>query len=134
MPVSEMQEMPSNPVPEVVRAFIAEDNPQVRASLRVFLELHLKLQVVGEAAEVQELVEAVALSRPSLLLLAWELPDQDCRGLIRRIKSCCPGVKIVSLSSQSGMEQAVLQAGADAFVYKGDPPECLIAALSEVIS
>jgi DNA-binding NarL/FixJ family response regulator len=43
-----------------------------------------------------------------------------------------PGAHIIALSSRPEARQAALAAHVDAFVSKGEPPEQLLAAISEL--
>jgi DNA-binding NarL/FixJ family response regulator len=41
-----------------------------------------------------------------------------------------PGLRVIALSGQPEASKASLEAGADAFVSKGDPPEQLLHAMA----
>lgn len=116
------------------RIFIADDNLWVRLSLGLFLEQTKFLKVVGETNTIIELIAAIQHAQPDILLIAWELIDGVDSQLIGKLRDACPGIKIVGLSTKPGLENAAILAGADAFVSKGDPPECLMAALAMLIS
>jgi len=108
---------------------LADDESKVRSALRLLLEQHPGLSVVGEAADAGELWGQVQATCPDLLLLDWELPGQQPAELVPAVRRCCPRVSVIALSGRPEARQAALAAGADAFVSKGDPPDRLLAAL-----
>jgi DNA-binding NarL/FixJ family response regulator len=52
--------------------------------------------------------------------------------LVPALHAMWPGLHIIALSGRTEVEPAVLQAGADAFISKTDPPERLLEALQAV--
>ena len=122
-----------------MRVLIADDQPQVRSALRLLLKQETDLAVVGEADDAERALELSAEQRPDLVLLDWELPDQRAGGplnsagqrLLPALRACCPRLKVIALSGRPEARQAALDAGVDAFVSKGDPPERLLAAVDD---
>lgn len=123
-----------------VRVFLADDQAKVRSALRLLIDQEPGLQVVGEAAEAEELLAQVKATNPDLILLDWELPDHaaphspvgsGCR-LLSHLHIYYPGLRVIVLSGQLEARQASLAAGADAFVSKGEPPERLLATLRAI--
>jgi len=53
------------------------------------------------------------------------------QGLLSALRGVCPGLFVIALSGRTEMRRAALDAGADAFVYKCDPPERLLAAIAD---
>ena len=111
-----------------MRILLADDEQPVRSALRLILEQHLGLRVVGEAAKAEELLHLVKTVKPDLILLDWELPSLGIR-LLPALHALCPYLKIIVLSGRLEAAASALAAGADAFVSKGDPPERLLSAL-----
>jgi len=110
---------------------LADDQKKVRFALRVLLERQPGCIVVGEATSAQDLLSQAQEICPDLVLLAWELPDRDVASLIAELRRECPPLRIIVLSGRPEARQAALAAGADTFVSKGDPPDCLLSALGE---
>ncbi len=108
---------------------LADDQKKVRYALRVLLERQAGISVVGEAATAPELLSHTRESCPDVLLLAWELPEMDAAVLLLEVRRACPDLVVIVLSGRPEARQAALAAGADFFVSKGDPPECLLAAI-----
>ncbi|MHB1135143.1 MAG: response regulator [Chloroflexota bacterium] len=116
-----------------MRIFLADSQMKVRSALRLLLEQEVGITVVGEAANAADLFAQAGAARPDLVLLAWELP-----GLANGQAACAdlhglqsqPSVVVLSGRPEAG--PLAIGAGADGFVYKGDPPEQLLGALREV--
>ena len=66
-----------------------------------------------------------------LVLLDWELPGLEADGLLPTLRELCPRLKVIALSGRPEARHAALDAGVDAFVSKGDPPERLLAAVND---
>jgi YesN/AraC family two-component response regulator len=61
----------------VIRVMLADDQPMVRAGLRTILESDAGIEVVAEAADGRAVLDALARSRPDLVLLDIRMPDMD---------------------------------------------------------
>ena len=115
-----------------MRVLLADDQPQVRSALRLLLEQDPEMNVVGEAANAEELFVQVQATRPDLLLLDWELPGlQPTNPLLPALRALCPRLSVIALSGRPEVYREALAAGADAFVSKGDPPERLLSAVND---
>jgi DNA-binding NarL/FixJ family response regulator len=114
-----------------MRILLGDDQPEVRSALRLLLEHVPGLSVVGEAADTADLLAQAEAVCPDLMLLDWELPGLEADGLLPTLRELCPGLAVIALSGRPEARQAALDAGVDAFVSKGDPPERLLAAVND---
>jgi DNA-binding NarL/FixJ family response regulator len=112
-----------------LRIFLADDQLAVRSAIRLLLEQETAFRVVGEAETAMALLEQLADSRPDLVLLDWELPGLPAVGSIAALHAGYPAMILIALSSKLEARQAALQAGADGFVGKSEPPERLLAIM-----
>jgi DNA-binding NarL/FixJ family response regulator len=110
---------------------LADGRPQVRSALRLMLEQTLQARILGEASYAQSMLACAEAVHPDAVLVDWDLPGLRAVGGISSVRQTYPSACIVVLSSQPQVRQVALQAGADAFVSKGDPPEQLLAALND---
>jgi DNA-binding NarL/FixJ family response regulator len=110
---------------------LADDQPKVRFALRVLLQRQSGLEIVGEAATADDLLSLLTTGCPELVLLGWELPGLAETGSVRAMRVLCPDVSVIALSGRPEVCRVALTAGADAFVSKADPPECLLAAIQD---
>ena len=110
---------------------VADDQSRVRSALRLLLEQEPGIQVLGEAVDTTGLLDWVKAACPNLVLLDWELPGLGVDRLLPTLRELCPGLAVIALSGRPEARQAALDAGVDAFVSKGDPPERLLAAVND---
>ena len=115
------------------RVLIADDLLSVRSALRLVLEQEPEIAVTGEAGDFQELVERMAGGCPDIVLLDWELPGAEGRGLLTQIKEKCPEMVVITLSSLPDARKEALKAGADGFISKGNPPQEVVAAVKKYL-
>lgn len=112
-----------------IRILLADDEPTLCSALRLLLEQEPGLIVVGNVAKASSAQQQVAALRPDLLLLDWELPGTTGATLIDALRAAAPEMHIIALSSRPEARPAALAGGADVFASKGDPPDCLLAAI-----
>ena len=112
---------------------IGDAQPRVRFGLRLLLEQQPGWRVAGEAEDVQALLEHVHYGCPDLVLLDWELPGMPAQELLAVIRQACPHLRVVLMSGRDELRQAALQAGADVFAYKADPPEKLLRQIRGLV-
>ncbi len=112
-----------------LQILLADDQPQVRSALRLILEHEPEMNVVGEVSHTKALLMLSKDIQPDLVLLDCELPGLTTTDLLPQLRLGCPHLAIVALSGHLEARQKSLQAGVDAFVSKGDPPEKLLAVL-----
>ena len=111
---------------------LADKQVEVRSALRFLLEQELGMRVVGEAAEANALLAQDMATAPDIVLLDWELPGAQATDLLLALRSRCHSTIVIALSGRPEARRAALDAGVDAFVSKGDPPESLLGILYAV--
>lgn len=112
-----------------MHVLLADDQAEVRSALRFLLEQEPGMRVVGEAAESEALLAQEEASQAELVLLDWELPGARAAELLPALRSRCRHTIVIALSGRPEARREALDAGADAFVSKCEPPEHLLAAL-----
>jgi DNA-binding NarL/FixJ family response regulator len=117
-----------------IRVVICDDVPDMRRLLRSTLEDDPDVDVVGEAADGEELVQVAAQLRPDVVLVDLSMPRSDGLEAIPRIASASPSTGIVVFSGFGAerMRRLTLERGADRYIAKGEPLEALHAAVREV--
>ena len=114
-----------------MRILLADDQLRIRFALRALLSQQPELEIVGEAVEAQGVLAQAEATSLDLVLLAWELPGLSALDLLRALRRVCPHAVVIVLSSRPEERTTSLQAGADAFVSKVDPPAQLLAAIRQ---
>lgn len=117
----------------VMRVLIANDELQVRLALRLLLRQYPDMAVVGEADNVERALELAVRQQPNLVLLDWELPGGNGTAVLERLRTARQGLIVIVLSGRPEARRVALDAGVDAFVSKGDPPDRLVSTLQATL-
>ncbi len=115
-----------------VRILVADNDARVRSALQTLLKQEPDL-VIGECSDLESLMFQAKEFKPDLVLLDWELRGRPATALLFAVHTFNFWHKTIVLSGRPEYEQAALAAGADAFVSKADPPECLLNTLRKLI-
>lgn len=107
---------------------IADANALVRKGLRVFLEQQPGWQVAGEASGALELLCAVGMQSPDLVLFDWELPGMPIASLVAALRQICPRAVLISLGGCREQRQQAEQL-VDGFASKAESAEKLLALI-----
>jgi two-component system, NarL family, response regulator NreC len=123
-----------NEVAETLEVVVADDHPVVRSGLRRVLEEQADLDVVGEAADAEEVIRKVSAFKPDLLLLDLIMPGGPTVDSIPEIHRKSEGTRIIILTALSDLDRvrAALRVGANGFILKEAPTDTLLRAVREV--
>lgn len=116
-----------------MKILLADDNPEVRSALRLLLEQEPILAMVMEVTDTQGLLAHLRENCPMVILLDWELPGLHSSDFLGLVRSRCPEMKVIALSSKFEARQEALAAGVDAFVSKAEPPEKILSTVFSFI-
>lgn len=119
-------------VPAPARVLLVDDDPLVRAGLRLMFAGHPGLVVVGEAADGTEVLDAVAATAPDVVLLDVRMPRLDGIGALRAVRARCaepPAVVMLTTFRADALVLDALRAGAAGFLLKHTPPDQIVAAV-----
>jgi DNA-binding NarL/FixJ family response regulator len=115
-----------------IRVLIADDQALVRAGFRKILEADSEIEVVAEAADGLEAVEAARRLAPDLVLMDIRMPELDGLEATRRLLDGDGQRTRVLILTTFGLDEYVyeaLRAGASGFLLKDAPPEHLLWAI-----
>ncbi len=122
--------MATNPtIIRKTRVFLADDHVLVRQGMRSLLEMEDDIQIVGEASNGQDAIEAIQQGvRPHVVLMDVHMPVMTGIDATRRLKALMPDVIIIGLTASEDDETLaeMMKAGASAYVLKS-------AAASELV-
>jgi DNA-binding NarL/FixJ family response regulator len=114
---------------EQTRILIAEGEAKARLAMREYLKAQPGLDVVAEAADCQSLLEQTEATCPDLVLLEWDLPDRPKADLFAALRNLDCQPLLVVLGKQPESSSPAMDAGADAFVYKGEGPRHVMTTI-----
>jgi DNA-binding NarL/FixJ family response regulator len=114
------------------RIVIVDDHQIFRAGVRA--ELEERVDIVGDAATVDQAVAAILETSPDVVLLDVHMPDGGGVEVIRRVGSERPETRFLALSVSDAAEDviAVIRAGARGYVTKTISSEDLADAVRRV--
>jgi DNA-binding NarL/FixJ family response regulator len=118
----------------MIRVMIADDHQLVRDGLKQLLLAAPGIEVVAEAADGHQALQAARNSNPDLALLDMSMPGPSGIDLVKRLKAACPAVRILVLSMHGERQYAAraLKAGASGYLTKDSASEQLVTAIRKV--
>ncbi|MCC9310415.1 response regulator transcription factor [Kitasatospora sp. RB6PN24] len=104
----------------MIRVVVADDQELVRAGFGMILDAQPDIEVVAEAADGLQAIEAVAAHRPDVLLLDVRMPVMDGLEAARRVCVEYPDTKVLMLTTFDIDDYVydALHAGASGFLLK----------------
>lgn len=117
-----------------VRVVLADDQPLVRAGLRVLMADTPDIEVVGEAGTGADAVRLAAELRPDVVVMDIRMPGTDgieATRLVRR-DAAAPRVLMLTTFDDDAYVYGALRAGASGFLVKDMALEDILAAIRVV--
>lgn len=114
---------------------IVDDAAFMRMMLKDILTKN-GFEVVGEAQNGKEGVEAFQKYKPDIITMDITMPEMNGIDAVKAIKALDPSVKVVMVSAmgQQPMVIEAIQAGANDFIVKPFQPERVVEAITKVLS
>ncbi|MEU9077004.1 response regulator [Kitasatospora sp. NPDC004745] len=131
-----MTESPAAGTSGPVKVFLLDDHEVVRRGVHDLLDAEPGLQVIGEAATVEQALARVPALRPDVAILDMRLPDGDGVTVCRELRSSMPGLACLILTSFDDEEALLdaIMAGAAGYVLKQISGTDLVSAVRTVAS
>ena len=116
---------------EPIRVLLADDHRIMRASLAGLLRTQAGIDVIGQAADGQEVIDMARSLRPDVIVMDITMPVVDGVEATRTLTRELPNVSVIGLSmhEKEDMQTSMREAGAARYLTKDGPPELLIAAI-----
>ena len=112
----------------MIRVLLADDEAMIRAGVAAILASDKDIEVVAEAADGREAVEAARANRPDVVLLDIRMPGLDGLAAAEEIRRLLPDIGVLMLTTfgEDAYIERALALGASGFLLKaGDPRELL---------
>ena len=112
---------------KVVRAYLCDDVPSLRALVRAVLEEDPAVKVIGEAGDARTAIREVGELQPDVVLLDLSMPGMDGLEALPHIRAAVPDVCVIVFSGFTVERMAGIARahGANHYVAKGEELETL---------
>jgi len=121
---------------DTATVLLVDDHALLRTGVANIINQEPDLQVVAEAANGVEALEAFRRHRPDVTLLDLRMPVMEGVETVRRLREIDPHVKVIVLTTYDADEDIAraLQAGAKAYVLKDISADALVACIHHVLA
>ena len=116
---------------DAIRVLVVDDHAVVREGLRGFLELQEGIEVVGEAVDGRDAVEAATRLLPDVILMDLVMPRLDGVAAMRLLRESVPDARVIVLTSFLDDDTLLpaLRSGAAGYLLKNAEPQELVRAI-----
>jgi DNA-binding NarL/FixJ family response regulator len=117
-----------------IRVVVVDDDPLVRAGLRLLLGGAPQLEIVGEAGDGAAGLEVVDRVRPDVVLMDIRMPRMDGLAATQRLVERADPPRVIVLTTFDADEYVVraLGHGASGFLLKDTSPPAIVEAIEKV--
>jgi two-component system, NarL family, response regulator len=136
MPFADSRGPGLQPAPPHFRVLVADDHSLLRTGVANIINQEPDLEVVAEAANGAEAVDAFLVHHPDVVLMDLRMPEMEGVEAVRRIRDIDPHARVVVLTTYDADEDIAraLQAGAKAYILKDIAADALVACVRAVLA
>ena len=118
----------------MVRVVLIDDDPLVRAGLKLMLGGREGVDFVGDGSDGSEAAALVAEHRPDVLLMDIRMPGKDGLTATEELMAHKDAPRVVILTTFDSDDSVLraLAAGAAGFLLKDTPPDRMLEAIKQV--
>ncbi len=116
------------------RIIIADDHSLIRKGLAAIIELESDMQVIGEAADGEELLKILTRRQPDMVVMDISMPNLNGIDAIGKVLALYPDIRILILTMHRNSQYFYngLSAGAHGYLIKDDSDTELLTAINTV--
>lgn len=120
----------------MIRIIVAEDQQMLLGALGALLNLEDDMEVVGKAANGEEVLTLARKLQPDVLVMDIEMPGKTGLEAAEELKTIGLNCKIIILTTfaRSGYFQRALKAGVSGYLLKDSPSEELVSSIRSVMT
>jgi DNA-binding NarL/FixJ family response regulator len=117
-----------------IRVLLADDHTVLRAGLKALLSAAPDLEVIGEAADGEEVVERACTSQPDVIVMDSQMPRMGGLEATRTLKARNVSSKVLVLTTHAESHNLLplLEAGGSGYVLKSGADTELVEAIRTV--
>ncbi len=119
-----------------IRILVVDDHPMMRQGLAALINNEKDLAVCGEAESAAQAMDAIAATRPDLVIADITMPDKSGLELIKDALAVHPGLRVlvVSMHDESLYAERVLRAGGRGYIMKQEGGKRLMEGIRQVLA
>ena len=116
------------------RVLLVDDHALMRDGVRMLLESHADVEVVGEAADGNEGIEKALALKPDIVVMDMSMPVLDGAKATEQLLEKDPEIKVIALTRHldQGYLHHAMRAGASGYVVKKAAADELLTAIRTV--
>jgi DNA-binding NarL/FixJ family response regulator len=117
------------------KILIVDEHAMVREGLHLLLDMQDDMEVIGEASNGRQALEAAHELKPDIVLMDITMPELNGIDATRKIIDECDNVKVIALSAHCNKSfiADMLRAGASGYLLKDCMADELIRAVKTVV-
>jgi two-component system response regulator NreC len=118
----------------VIKVVVVDDHAVVRSGLRLLLDAHEDIEVVGEAGNAKDAIFRARALKPDVMLLDVVMPGESGIEALPQLLEESPETKVLVLSMQDDPSyvREAFAAGASGYVLKEAADEEVVSAVREI--
>ena len=121
----------------MINVLIVDDHPLVREGLKkVVNQRTTNIQVIGEAANANELMDQLSNCTPDIVILDIAMPGKSGLDVLKEVKEFYPNLPVLILSMHPEDRFAIraLKAGASGYLTKSSISDQLVKAIKRIVT
>lgn len=118
-----------------IKLAIADDQILFLKGLKLLVESFEEVELIIEANDGVQLLEAIAKDQPDVILMDLKMPNMDGLEATEKIRAQYPAIKIILLSmyDEEHLINHMMKLGANGYLLKNEEPEVLEEAIHAVM-
>jgi len=117
-----------------MRIILATPEVNLRLAIQLLLSEEPNVQIVGTASNLEGVLALIQTTSVDLVFLDWDLVDQPLNTLVEQMHVEQPEIGLIILVSRASQLSTPLEAGIQAYLLKGEPPEKLLQGYRQVVA
>jgi two-component system, NarL family, response regulator len=118
------------------RVLLVDDHSLLRTGVANIINQEPDLEVVAEAANGRDGIDAFLVHRPDVVLMDLRMPGMEGVEAVQQIRAIDPQARVVVLTTYDADEDIAraLQAGAKAYILKDIAADALVTCIRDVLA
>ena len=118
-----------------IKVLLVDDHAVVRAGYKRYLELDIKIEVVGEAEHGEQAYELLATLTADVIVMDLSMPGRGGLESIRHILQRYPEQRILvfTMHENPALATQALRAGAKGYLTKSLSPDLIVDAIHQIM-